>query len=161
MHDPGPVLERRRIGAAGERAHPAQPLAARLVVADLEEPLRGPAQQLQLIDRLPGPVLTQLGWPVGGQDEQGHARLAGLDRGGQELGGCRSRGAGDRDGHARGLGEAEREEAGAALVDVGIALKARLVRERQRSGALRDPGEVQAARIPQRASSSTNARSSR
>ena len=49
----------------------------------------------------------------------------------------------------------------AALVDVRVAAQARLAREASTSGVQREPGEVQASRSPQRASSSTNARSSR
>ena len=126
-----PALERRVVGAAGERAHPAQPLGARVVRADLEEPLRRVAEQLQLVDRLPGAVLTQLRRPVGGEQQQRHARLEGLDRRGRQLGGGRAGGAGDRDGQPRGLREPQREEPGAALVDVRVAAQALLARERQ------------------------------
>ena len=82
----------------------------------------------------------------------------GLDHGGQQLGRSRPRGARHRDRHARCLREPEREEAGAALIDVGVAQRTLGSRASEStSGALRNPGEVQAPCIPQRASSSTKA----
>ncbi len=99
--------------------------------AHLEEPLGGVAEQLQLVDRLPGAVLAQLRRAVGGEQEQRHPRLVRLDGGRQELGGGRPGGAGDGHRESRGLGQAEREEARAALVDVREAAQALLARERQ------------------------------
>ena len=98
---------------------------------DLEEPLRRAAVELQLVDRLAGAVLAQLGGPVRGQQQQRHARLARLDRRGQQLGRGRARRAGDRHRQAARLGEAEREEARAALVDVRVAAQPRLAHERE------------------------------
>ena len=72
-----------------------------LVRADLEEPLGGVAEELELVDRLPGADLAQLGRAVGGQHEQRHARLVRLDRRRQQLGGGGARGAGDGDRQAR------------------------------------------------------------
>ena len=54
-----------------------------------------------------------------------------LDRRGQQLGGGRPGGAGDRDRQPRGLRQPQREEPGAALVDVRVAAQAPLARERQ------------------------------
>ncbi len=85
MHRAGPVLQRRPVGAARERPDPAQPRRAGGVGLDLEEPLGGAAEQLELIDRLPCAVLAQLGRAVGGQQQQRHPRLVRLDRGRQQL----------------------------------------------------------------------------
>ncbi len=76
---PGPALERGPAGPAGELAQPADPLGRRRLVVDLEEPLGGAAVELDLVDRLAGAELAQLGRPVGGEDEQRHARLVRLD----------------------------------------------------------------------------------
>ena len=48
----------------------------RVVVADLEEPAHRVAVELDLVDRLAGADLAQLGRAVGGQHDQRHARLA-------------------------------------------------------------------------------------
>ena len=131
MDDAGATLEGGPVGATGERANPAQPLGARRVRIHLEEPLGGAAVQAELIDRLPGAVLAKLRRAVGGQQQQRDARLVSLDRRRQELGGRRTRRAGDRHRQARGLRQPEREEARAALIDVRVAAQAPIVRERE------------------------------
>ena len=70
------------VGAAGERADPG---AARggVVIADLEEPAHGVAVELDLVDRLAGADVAQLGRAVRGQHDQRDARLARLDHGGE------------------------------------------------------------------------------
>ena len=131
VHRPGTALERGPVRAAGERAHEAQALRVGVLHADLEEPLGGRAVELDLVDRLARPGLAQLRRSVGGEDDQRDARLAGLVHGRRQLGGGRSGGAGDRHRAAARLGEAEREEAGAALVDVGVTAEPLLARERE------------------------------
>ena len=121
VHHSGAALERCPVSAAGERAHPAQPLGRCVVHADLEEPLGGAAEQLQLVDRLPGAHLAQLRRPVGAEQQQRHACLLRLDRRRQQLGGGRARGAGHRHRQPRSLGQPQREEARAALIDVRVA----------------------------------------
>jgi hypothetical protein len=111
--------------------------APRLVRPDLHEPLDRAAVELDLVDRLAGANLAQLGRPVGGQHDQRHARVPGLDDRGEEVG---RGGAGRaRDDHrsARSLGHAEREEAGAALVEDRdrLELRPRGERERERGVA--------------------------
>ena len=119
VHRPGPAVDRGVERAAGELAQPADAGGAGRVVVDLEVPLGGAAVELDLVDRLPGADVAQLRRAVGGQHEQRHARLVGLDHGGRVVGGGGAGGAGDRGGDAGRLGQAEREEGGAALVQVG------------------------------------------
>ena len=96
VHRPGPALERGPVGAAGERADPAQLLgAAPRAATTSKNHLAALAEQLQLVDRLPGAVLAQLGGAVGGQHQQRHPRLARLDHGRQQLRRRGSRRAGD------------------------------------------------------------------
>ena len=140
VHDPRPALQRGPVRAAGERPDPAQPGGAGVIVvrADLEKPLGGVAEHLQLVDRLPRAVLAQLWRAVGRQQQQRHARLARLDRGGQQLRRGRPRRARHGHGQPRGLGGPEREEPRAALIDMGVTRQAPLARERQQQrGAAR------------------------
>ena len=102
-----------------------------LLDPDVEEPLRGVPEDLDLVDRLPGAALAQLGRTVGAEDQQRHAGLARLDDGRQQLGERGAGGAGHRDRQTRGLGQPKREEARAALVDVRVAAQALLAREAQ------------------------------
>ena len=118
VHGAGPPRRGLCVGAEGEAADPAQPLGRRLVRADLEEPLRRVAVELELVDRLPGADVAQLGRAVGGEDDQRHARLVRLDHRGQVVRGRRAARARDRGGAPALLGDPEGEEAGAALVDV-------------------------------------------
>ena len=53
-----------------------------VVRADVEEPLRGRAEELELVDGLAGADLAQLRRPVGGEDEHRDPRLPRLDHGG-------------------------------------------------------------------------------
>ena len=152
----------RLVGAEGEPAHPAQPLGRRAVGADLEEPLRRAAVELQLVDRLAGPDLAQLGRAVGGEDDERDPRLVGLDHGRQVVRGRRPARARDRRGPPALLGHAEREEAGArARRRATTSRRPGWRASVSTSGVEREPGEVHAPARPQRASSSTNARSSR
>ena len=118
VHGAGAPGDGRLVGAEGEPAHPPQPLGRRAVGADLEEPLRRAAVELQLVDRLAGPDLAQLRRAVGGEDDERDPRLVGLDHGRQVVRGRRPARARDRRGAPALLGHAEREEAGHALVDV-------------------------------------------
>ncbi len=131
VHGAGPPPQGGPVGAARERADPAELLLARVVHRHLEEPLGSAAEQLQLVDRLAGAVFAQLRGAVGGEHEQRHAGLAGLDHGGGELGSRRTRGARHRHGQTCGLRHPEGEEARAALVDVRVAMQASLAGERQ------------------------------
>ncbi len=106
----GPALQRGPVRAAGELAQPAHPLGRRGVVVDLEEPLGGAAVELDLVDRLPGAELAQLRRAVGGEHEQRHARLVRLDHRRRVVRRGGAGRAGQRDGAAGRLGEAEREE---------------------------------------------------
>ena len=68
VHRPGAALERRPVGAAGERADPAQLLGAGAPCEPTSKNhLAALAEQLELVDRLPGAVLAQLGRAVGGE----------------------------------------------------------------------------------------------
>ena len=98
---PGRPLARGPERAAGELAHPAQPLGRRGVVVDLEEPLGRAAVELDLVDRLAGADVAQLGRAVGGEHEQRHARLVRLDHRGRVVGGGGARRAGEHDRRAR------------------------------------------------------------
>ena len=149
VHRAGAAVERGPERAAGELAQPAHALGRGGVVVDLEVPLGRAAVELDLVDRLPGAELAQLGRAVGGQHEQRHARLVGLDHRGRVVGRRGPRRAGERDRHARRLREPEREEAAAALVDVRGRADARLAGEREhergRARARRGAGLAQAA----------------
>ena len=106
----GAAAQRGPVGAAGQRSDPAQALDRRVVNADLDEPFRRAAVELDLIDRLPGPDVAELGRAVRGEDDQRHPRLVGLDHRRGQVGGRGARGT--RDGHRapRRLGGAEGEE---------------------------------------------------
>ena len=79
VHRAGAAVERGPERAARELAQPAHAGRAGRVVVDLEVPLGGAAVELDLVDRLPGAEVAQLGRAVGGQHEQRDARLVGLD----------------------------------------------------------------------------------
>jgi hypothetical protein len=127
----GPAVERRPERAARELAQPAHALGRGGRRVDLEEPLRGAAVELDLVDRLAGAEVAQLRRAVGGEDEQRHARLVGLDHGGRVVGGGRARRARQCRGHAGRLGDAEGEEPCAPLVEVRRGADPRLARERE------------------------------
>ena len=149
MHGAGAAVERGPERAAGELAQPAHPLRRGLVLVDLEVPLGRGAVELDLVDRLPGAEVAQLRRPVGGQHEQRHARLVGLDHGRRVVGRRGPGRARERDRAAARLGQAEREEGAAALVQVRRRADPRLAREAQdeRGGARagRGAGLAQAA----------------
>ena len=127
----GAAVDRGPERAARELAQPPQPLRRGGVRVDLEEPLGGAAVELDLVDRLPGAEVAQLGRAVGGEDDQRHARLVRLDHGGRVVGGRGARGAGERGRHAGRLRDPEREEARAALVEVRGRADPRLAGERE------------------------------
>ncbi len=163
MDRTGPALERRPVGAAGELPDPAHRRGVEhRRELELAEPLGVVAVELELIDRLAGADVAQLGRPIGGEHDQRDPAPVRLHDGGHQLRGGRPRRARDRDrAPARPRG-ADGEEPGAALVDVREAAQPRAPgRATSTIGVLRDPGEVHASRIPQRASSSTSARSIR
>ena len=112
----------------------------RLVDADLEEPLDRVAVQLELVDRLSGADVAELGRAVGRQHDHRHAGLAGLDHRRREVGRGGARRARDRDRPPGPLRGAEREEARAPLVDVRPAADPRLAGERQHDRGASRPG---------------------
>ena len=65
MNRSGRAVKRGPVCAARERADPAQVVRRRLVNPDLEEPLDRIAVELDLVDRLSGADLTELGRAVG------------------------------------------------------------------------------------------------
>ena len=132
---PGAPFDRRPERAAGELAQPAHPRGRRRVVVDLEVPLGRAAEQLDLIDRLPGADVAQLRRAVGGEHDQRHARLVGLDHRRRVVRGCGAGGAGQRGRHAGRLRQPQREERGAALVQM----------RRSRAAAGRAPASARAA----------------
>ena len=115
--------------------------------------------ELDLVDRLPGADVAQLGRAVGGEHEQRDARLVRLDHRGRVVGGGRARRAGERDRPPVALARPSAKKRAAALVDVrGRRGSAARGRARARAASSASPGEVHASRRPQRASSSANAR---
>ena len=131
MHRAGAAAGGGRVGPAGERAVVDGGLATGLVGAHLDEPLGRVAVELELVDRLAGADLAQLGRAVGGQHDQRNARLPRLDHGRMEVGRGGARGAGDRHRTPGRLGHSEREEARAALVEDGHGVELRPLRERE------------------------------
>ena len=127
----GAAAECRPVRAAGERSDPSQPVRARHREIGLEKPSDSVPEQLQLVDRLAGANLAQLRRPVGGEDDQRHPRLIGLDHGGQEVRRRRPRRARDHDRPSRSFRRAEREEPGAALVDMRPAAQTAIPGERE------------------------------
>ena len=83
----------------------------------LRVPLRRPAVDPLLVDRLGRAAVAQLGWPVRAEHDQRHPRLLGLDHGRVELGDGGPRRGQQDDRPAARAGHAEREEAGGALVE--------------------------------------------
>ena len=149
-------------GAAAGRAEVQQPVVVGVDVAQLAEPANGRAVQLDLIDRLAGAAVAQLRRPVGGDHDQRHARLARPRRPPGE----RSRRPSRRSSRTAAgrpvcCADAEREEAGAALVDDAPDLDP-LARSRRPAPAAptASPGQTQACSTPARASSSTSAEQS-
>ena len=125
------ALDRGPVGAAGQRADKPEGRRGRVIDPDLEEPLDRVAVDLQLVDRLAGADLAELRRAVGGEHDQRHACVPRLDHRRREV---RRGGTGracHRDRSARTLAGAEREEAGAALVDVRPAPDPLLAHERK------------------------------
>ena len=102
--------------------------------------LANAAVQLELVDRLPGADVAQLGRPVGGQDDQRHARLVRLDHRGHQVRGRAARRAGDGHRAAGRLGQSERHEPRRALVQHRDRLDARIARQRQHERRVARPG---------------------
>ena len=109
-----------RPGLAGQRAPVAGRTQAGLGQAGLAEPAHRGAVQLDLVDGLVGADPAQLGGPVGGEHDERHARLVGLDHRRVEVGCRRARGAQHRYREPAGLGQAERGERGRTLVDPDV-----------------------------------------
>ena len=147
---PGPRLAARRgQRPAGHRAVVQQAVVVGLVGADFAEPAHRRAVELDLVDRLPGADPAQLGRPVGGQDDQRHARLVRLADRRVVVGRGRAGGAEQRHRRPRRLRGAEREEGRRALVDDHAHLDLRLAPERDRErGRARAGGDH---RVPQAA----------
>src|SRR4051812_1595994 len=110
------------------------------MVPHLHEPLGERAEDLELVDRLPGAGVAQLGRPVGGQHDERHAGLMRLDHAGQQVGQRAPGRARDRDRRARGLGQAQGEEAGRALVDHRVRLDAPVAGQGKRDRRVARPG---------------------
>ena len=93
-----------------------------LVGAHLHEPLGRGTEETQLVDRLPGAHVAELGGAVGREHEERGGGLARLGHRGMEIGRRGARGAGHGHRPARGPRHAEREEPRRALVDHRDAL---------------------------------------
>ena len=74
------------------------------------------AEDAPLLDRLRSTNAVQLGWPVGGGDDQRHPVEVGLDHAGKQFGDGGARGHQDQDRPTGGAGQAEGHEACRALV---------------------------------------------
>ena len=111
------LASRRCQRPAGDRAVVEQPVVVGRVGADFAEPPHRGAEELDLVDRLPGPDPAQLGRPVGGEHDQRQPRLVGLADRRVVVGRRGARGAEQRHRVAARLRGAEGEEAGGALVD--------------------------------------------
>ena len=162
VHGSGLALGRRPVGPAGELADPPhRALVGHGRQVDLGEPLDGVAVELELIDRLAGADIAQLGRPVGGEHDHRDACPVGLDHGRHEVGGGRARGAR----HATGVPAALAAPTAKKPAQRSSRCDQQRIRgsrtSESRIGVLREPGDVQAWRMPQRASSSHRARSNR
>ncbi|CAM3899424.1 hypothetical protein NOGI109294_17900 [Nocardiopsis gilva] len=117
---PGTLRVGRGPRTAGQRSpvgdHARQPLGR----ADLGEQAHGRSEELDLVDGLVGAGAAQLGWTVGGEHEQRHAALVGLQYRRVEVGRRCARGAHQGDGAPRGACQTEREEGRRALVDADV-----------------------------------------
>ena len=69
-----------------------------------------------LVDGLGCANTAKFGGPVGGEDDERHARLVRFDDGRKVVGGCGSRGADQRGRDLTLFGDSETEEAGGSLV---------------------------------------------
>ena len=110
-----------RAGRRGEQRHGQRGRGLRWFLAGngrLHVAAHVRAVQVLLVDGLGSATALELGWPVGGEDEQWHARVEGLDHGGEVVGGRRARRAHQRHRAPRGPGQAEGEEAARPLVEV-------------------------------------------
>ncbi len=128
VHRPGdPVAGARggRPGAAGQRPPVGVHARPRLRHPGLAEPADRVPVQLDLVDGLVRAGAAQLRRPVGGEHEQRHPGLAGLDHGPVEVRRRGPRGADQRDRPPARLGQAEREERGRPLVDPHMQSQAR------------------------------------
>jgi hypothetical protein len=88
--------------------------------AGLAEPAHRAAEQLDLVDGLVSAGAPELGRPVGGERQQRHAGLIGLDDRGMEVGRRRARGAQHRCRAPARLGQAEGGKRRGALVDPDV-----------------------------------------
>ena len=112
------------IATATARAIDAAPVAhlahARLGHREVVLPAHGAVEEARLVDGLARAGVAQLGGAVGGERDDRHTGVRRLDHRGREVGhGGAARGD-DDDRLAADLREAERDEAGAALVDADV-----------------------------------------
>ena len=145
------------VGAGGGRAQVAdqQRIGVGFRQRHVHRPQRVIPVQLDLIDGLVRAAVAQFRRAIPGQDDQRHLQFVRLDDGRKEVGGRRAGNADQRDRLIGLEGDAEREKAGAALVQMRIDFDAGMCAKASVSGVERDPGAIQAARSPARASSST------
>ena len=138
---PGEVeVDRSRTGlAAGRRQRPAgdgavveQPIVIGRVRPDFAEPAHRCAEDLDLVDRLPGPDPAQLRRPVGAEDDQRQPRFVGLDHRRVVVGDRGAGGAEQRHRRPARLRRSQREKGRRALVDDHRRLDLRLPPQRQR-----------------------------
>ncbi len=84
------------------------------------------AEDPLLVDGLVGPVVDELGWPVGGENDERHAGQLGLGHCGPEVGHRRARGHDHRHRATAPLGQPQRHEAQTPLVKMQVTAKARV-----------------------------------
>ena len=147
VHRAGAAADCGRIRAAAEPAEVDGGLAPGLVVADLDEPLRERPEQLDLVDRLAGADVAQLGRAIGGQHDQRNARFACLDDRGQQVRGRGAGRGGDSDRPARRLREPERDKACSPLVQHRHRRDGSVVGQAEGDGRVARPGTCD--RMPQ------------
>ena len=155
MHRAGTwVADGRGVGPAGDRAEVQQAVVVGFVGSDLAEPAHRFAVELELVDRLARTDVAELRRAVGGEHDQRHARLVGLDDGGVEVRRGRSRGAehggGDACGERRAQGEETRRCArpGSPPPRSPAAARGRRRAESTASRARSPPGERRCGPAP-------------
>ncbi|GBD46016.1 hypothetical protein HRbin41_00835 [bacterium HR41] len=78
VHRPGAGGQCARMGAGRQRAVVDERLGRRCVVAGVDEPTHRPPEDPELVDRLAGAGVAQLGRPIGGERQQWNVALVGL-----------------------------------------------------------------------------------